>query len=251
MLNAMTKKDGEKIVFTGHYMEAYIPSSYFEGRLGENYGSSIKVFGLFNVRCFDKNDKPLKLETLNIPTMITMYPSEIVEKDIQLLDDEVDASELDEEEDRYTIAKFYNGDVITNASIAQDASNVEMFLKILTSGKVPKTIPYSKVLQIWQENLLLNNVRLGVTSTVLEVIISEIYRNAKKPEETFAKAIGRNPNLSEYAYRTANIREVCARNSTFAAMTFEDMDQMITSSLNINAYGKTESASPIEKIIKM
>jgi len=245
MLSKMVKDDGEHIVFNGHYMEAYIPEFYFKGKLGEDYGSSIRVFGLFNIRTFDDKNKPLKLETFNVPTMIYMFPSEMEKKELQLIPGDEDGVEA------YYVAKFYRGNIIMSNSIPQDAGNVELFLDVLTRGKVPKTIPYSQVLQVWQKNLELNGVKLGVTSTVLEIIISEIYRNKKKPEETFAKLIGREPSTSEFAYRTANIREICARNSTFAALTFEDMDQMITSSLNINNYNKQESSSPIEKIIKM
>lgn len=245
MLSQMLKDDGENIVFNGDYMEAYIPEFYFEGKLAEDYGQSIRVFGLFNVRTFSKG-KPMKLETFNVPTMIYMFPSEMEKKkDLQLVPGD------DSDVENYRIAKFYRGNVIMPNSIPQDASNVELFLDLLTRGKVPKTIPYSQVLQVWQKNLAINGVKLGVTSTVLEIIISEIYRNKKKPEETFSKIIGKEPSTSEFSYRTANIREICARNSTFAALTFEDMDQMITSSLNINKYNKQESSSPIEKIIKM
>lgn len=241
----MLKQDGENYVFTGSYMEAYIPEFYFEGTLAEDYGTSIKVFGLFNVRCFDKQNKPLKLQTFNIPTMIMMYPSEVQVTDTQLVEGD------DDDVVRYRVAKFFEGDVVTHRNISQDAINVELFLKVLTSGKVPKTIPYGQILQVWQKNLELNGVNLGVTSTVLEIIIAEIYRDKKMPEQTFAKVIGKNPTMSELAYKTANIREICARNSTFAALTFEDMDQMITSSLNITRYKKKESQSPIEEIIKM
>lgn len=245
MLSQMVRDDGENIIFTGKYMEMYIPDFYFEGKLAEDFGSSLRVFGLFNIRVFDDKGKPMKLETFNIPTMIYTHPSEIEKRDIQL----VEGGE--NEVETYRVAKFYKDSIIMPNSIPQDASNVELFLSILTRGRVPKTIPYSQVLQVWQRNLDLNGVKLGVTSTILEIIISEIYRNKKKPEETFAKLIGKNPTTSEYAYRTANIREICARNSTFAALTFEDMDQMFTSSLNINRYNKQESDSPIEKIIKM
>lgn len=243
MLRNFIKDDGENIVFTGNYLEMYIPDSYFESKLAEEFGNSIRVFGLFNIRVFDEKNKPMKLETLNVPTMIYIHPSEVEKKELQLIDDG--------EVEKYRVAKFYKGNIIMQNSVPQDASNVELFLKILTTGKVPKTIPYSQVLRIWQRNLDLNGVKLGVTSTILEIIIAEIYRNKKKPEERFAKLIGKDPSVSEYAYRTANIREICARNSTFAALTFEDMDQMIISSLNINKYNKEESESPIEKIIKM
>lgn len=243
MLQNFIKDDGEYLVFTGNYMEAYIPEFYFERKLAEEMGTFVKCFGLFNVRMFDEKNNPLKLQTLNIPTLINLFPNEIEKKELQLLDDV--------EPERYRVIKFFKGSKITNINVPQNASNVELFLEVLIRGKVPKTIPYSQVLEIWQKNLQLNGVKLGVTSTVLEVIIAEIYRNSKKPEERFAKVIGKDSKVSEYDYRSVNIREICARNSTFSALTFEDMDQMIISSLNMNRYNKKQTESPIEKIIKM
>lgn len=244
MLKNFLIDDGEHIVFNGDYLEMYIPGFYFESKLAENSGSAIRVFGVFNLRV-TSNDKELKLETLNMPTMIYIHPSEIEKKELQLLKGQ------DGELTQYVIAKFYRGNKIMSNSIPQDASNVELFLNLLCGGKIPKTIAYSQVIKIWQKNLQINGVKLGVTSTILEIIIGEIYRNKSKPEETFAKLIGKNPGTSEFAYEPANIRQICARNSTFAALTFEDMDSMITSSLNINKYNKQETISPIEKIIKM
>lgn len=242
MLKGYLKKDGEHIIFEGHTMEAYIPEYYFQGKLAEDKGSMIEVFGLFNVRVFDGNGRPLKLETFNIPSMLHLYPTEMETKELELVDDVIE---------KYRVCKFYKGNRVLNKSIHQDASNVELFINLLFRGNIPRTIPYTQILQIWQKNLELNNVKLGVTSAILEVIITEIYRNKKKPEETFAKVIGKDPTASEFGYRPANIREICARNSTFAALTFEDIDSMITTSLNISKYNKEESQSPIEKIIKM
>jgi hypothetical protein len=245
MLKETLKDDGENIIFMGSKLEMYIPMSYFETKLAENYGTSINVFGLFNVRVFDNKDKPGKLETLNLPTMICIYPIDGEVKELQLIEGEHGDPE------QYYIAKFYTGNKVMSNSIQQNASNVELFLDIIFRGKIPQTIPYNQVLSIWHKNLELNGVKLGVTSTILEICISQIYRNKKKPEETFAKVMGKDPTQSEFSYKTANIREICARNSTFAAMTFEDMDSMITSSLNINKQNKQETESPIEKIIKM
>jgi len=236
--------NGTDIIFNGEQLEAYIPEFYFKNnKLGEQLGSSLKVFGLFNIRMINKG-KPSKLETFILPSMIMVFPSTIEYKKLKLIDEQ-------EEEECYMVLNFFKGGKITPNSVSQDATNVELFLDLICGGKLPETIPYNQIIQIWQKNLNLNNINLNVTSTVLEVIVSEIYRNKKKPEETFAKLWGRNPNISQYEYKRANIREICARNSTFAALTYEDMDAMITSSLNIRNYNREETESPIEKIIKM
>ena len=68
----VTQIKGEFVMFNGEYMEAYIPLSFFKSGLAENYGERINVLGLLNVREFDKNNKPLKLETLNFPSMVNI-----------------------------------------------------------------------------------------------------------------------------------------------------------------------------------
>jgi hypothetical protein len=243
LLKDFLKDDGEYIIFNGYYLECYIPSIYFASNLGENYGSDLRVFGIFNVRVFTEKMQPMKLETMNFPSIISIHPSEVEEKLLSLLPD------VDPE--KYTIAKFYRGGKVMRNAIPQDSSNVELFINLITKGKLPRTIPYGSILDMWMKNLMINKVKLGVVSSVLESIIAEFYRDKDKPEIKFAKTIGANPNASEYAYKPANIREICARSSTFAALTFEDMDAMLTSSINISKYNKEQVESPLEKILKM
>lgn len=243
MLKGLLRKDGDKYVFTGEELRVYVPEDYFDKNMASDLGSYLSTFGLLTAHVV-KNGEVGPLETINLPTTINMYPTELDKATLALI-------EGDEEQERYRVAKFYNGDTLTDGSIVKDSTNVERFLKILTGGKVPKTIPYSKVLEVWQKNLDINGIKLGVSSSVLEILIREIYRDPNKPELPFAYALAENPKHSDYNYRAVNIREICARNSTFAALTFEDMDQMINSSLNITRYGKKQSLSPIEKILKM
>ena len=127
--------------------------------------------------------------------------------------------------------------------------DVKTFVNLMCQGKI-RNIPYDKILAVWQKNLELNGVKLGVPSSILEIIISEIYRNADNPNEKYSRYVDKNPK-DNYGYRASNIREICSRNSTFTALTFEDFDMMVTSSLNMNKYNKKQVASPIEQVIKM
>ena len=96
----------------------------------------------------------------------------------------------------------------------------------------------------------MNNVNLGVPNYVLEMIISVMYRDKNDPTQKFASVFGKDPNVSEYDYQTCNIRRACQYASTFSAITFEDVDTMITASLNRSAQNKEEAYTPIEEIIK-
>ena len=247
MSNPYFKTQGDDIVVTCPYLECYIPVEYFNMGIAVEYGGDcLEVLGLFNARPFKDSEgkQPYpKLETVAQPTTIRVYPTTFETKEMKLVPDV--------ESDQYAVLKFYEGDIFTKVFFIQSAKNSESFLKILESGKLPPTIPYSKVFDIWTKNMYMNGVKMpDVPAANREMIISEIYRDAANPSRPFATRIGKDPKTSEYAYITANSRAICKYNSTFAGLTFEDFDTMVTNGLNINKSGRTESESPIEKIIK-
>lgn len=236
----IVKKEGF-IFFTGNYLEIYVPKDFIDRGIAEDIGNSFNVFGLVHLKTFDSKGNPGVLETLNLPTMLTTYPSDKEERTMV----------LENIENRYLVLKFYKGDKIMNSQGRQDSINCEIFMNLLLAGKLPSTIDYSKIKPLWDKNLSMNGVSFGVPATTLSVILSEVYRCKEKPELKYAKVVGKNFTKVQLNYITSNIREICARNSTFAALTFEDFDAMLTSSLNINKYKRGESISPVEKIIKM
>lgn len=233
---------GDDIIFNGNYLECYIPEYYMDGKYAEQTGNTLKVFGLFSLRTFDAKGNPGKLETFALPLFISLFAVDIERRQMSLLPNR--------EPSVYYVAKFYKGNKLMSKFIMPDSTNVEIFLNMMLRGKVPNTIPYDRIIDIWHNNLKLNNVRIGTTSCILEIIISEIYRDINNPDNKFATVIGKDPKISQYDYKTANIREICARKSTFTAISFEDLDSMITTSLNMDD-NKEQTISPIEKIIKM
>lgn len=241
MLSTFLKDDGENIIFTGYYMEIYIPESYFP-KLAQIEGSLVKTFGLLPCIIKDKNDKVIMQKTLNLPTTIILHFSDIYKTKVNLYENDEPTS--------YRVLKYYNNDVVMSNVVQKDSTNAELFFGLMSDGKI-KNIPYDKLLVIWQKNLDLNGVNLGVPSSILELIMAEIYRNPKNPNEKFSKFINSDTSVSKTHYRASNIREICSRNSTFTALTFEDFDTMMTASLNMNKYNKKQVESPIEKVIKM
>ena len=76
-------------------------------------------------------------------------------------------------------------------------------------------------------------------------------RTKGKPEEKYAMVLGKNPKADPYGYEPTTINKVCSMSSTFSAITFENMDEMIITSLNRKQQGKTETDTPLEQIVKM
>ena len=245
MLEKYMGDDGTNFVLNAEYMEIYIPIRYFESRSATQLGDKIRTLGLVNATVFDKNRKPIKTELFNLPTMIYLYPSDIEERAMQIVPGEFGSVE------KYMVCKFFNGDPIMPNTIEQSSDNVEMLIQTLLAGKLDPSIPYDQLLNVIETCMELNNVGLNVPSTTIGVVIEGIYRAAQDRSKTYGKVAGKNPSLSPYAYKTAGIREICSRNSTFSALTFEDFDLMLTSSLNMNNYNKKQVESPFESIIKM
>ena len=246
MLTNFIKDDGVNLIFTGYCLEIYIPERYFDSNMAYWEGDAINTFGLVYCAVLDsKMHQNNPVELINLPTPIYLYPRESEVKELILI------PESPYKEEKYMVLRFYKGDTIMPSDIQRDSSNVENFLKLMCAGKIGPNIPYNKLLEIWEKNLEINNIKLGVAASILELIISVIYRSYDDPAIKFSEALAKNPKLSQYRYRTANIREICSRSSTFSALTYEDMDTMITTSLNMNNYNKKQAESPLEKLKKM
>lgn len=237
------RSDGKYIYLDCEYAEFYIPLSYFDAttNLAINNGKIISVIGIFNVGIFE-GGKLKEYKVFNVPTWVQ----------IENTDSEIRQIDLPNEKDiPCRIMKFHKGNKIMASTVIKDSSNAQLFLKMITSGKVPPSIPYSKVLSIWRENQKLSGVNLGVESIIQEVILATAYRDPNNLEKPFATLIGQDKPVSEYAYKMLSIRQICQYSATFTAMTFEDFDSMVTTSLNRTRSGKEEIYTPVEQIIHM
>ena len=235
------ESDNMHIFCKSPYIEFYIPMYYFDTarRFAEDLSDKINVLGLFNVGIF-KDGKLVELRTLNLPTQITIdvYDSEV--RDVEMTNGEVLPCK---------VVKYLKGAKIMKAGLFEDDSNATAFLKYILSGNLPNIVPYSKALQLWYKNLSINGVSFGVSSLYLEVVLSVMMRNKDDLSKKFS-TVASKPGVSDYDYKMASIRQVCQHNSTFTALTFEDIDAMITTSLNKSREGVKEAESPVEQVIK-
>ena len=208
-------------------------------RFAEDMSDHIDVLGLFNVGIFE-NGKLIDLKTLNLPTMISIYVYDSELREVQMSNGE---------SLQCKVVKYLKGAKIMQSMIFEDDTNSKDYLQFITSGNLPRIIPYSKASTVWRKNQELNNVHFGVSSLYLELILAVMHRNPNDLSQKFAK-IASKEGVSEYDYATASIRQICQYNSTFTALTFEDIDSMITTSLNKSRDKVKETESPVEQIIK-
>lgn len=233
------RSDNDFIYLDIPYCEFYIPMYYFDTtkRFAEDLGDKINVLGIFNVGIFS-NGKLQEMKTLNLPTMITInvYDSEV--RDVKLSDGEILPCK---------VVKYLKDSKIMNSVLFEDDSYSKDYLKYITSGNIPKIVPYSKALKVWRKNQRLNGVHFGVSSCYLEIVLATMYRNPNDLSQKFSVIA---QDVGDYDYATASIRQICQYNSTFTALTYEDIDSMITTSLNKTREKSKETVSPVEQIIK-
>ena len=238
------KVDGDNIVFIGPYMEAYIPNYFFTKGLAQEIGDAIKTMGIFNIKTFNDADKksanPIRM--LNVPIELMTYPTsyEPVQLDLHGTG----------ESDIYVLMKYYSGDIFIPRAIPKNLKAFENFLDILTLGKIPHSVSYEDIFDIWENNRVLANVNFDVSDTIYEIVISEIYRSRKNPSEKFGSVLAKNPKHSPFDYLTASPRQITKLNSTFTGMIFENIDEMLSASVTRSKKGTPENESPMEKIMK-
>lgn len=242
-MNKYTHSDGVDIYLDAPYMEAYIPMYYFEkSGFAEDKGEINTVFGIMVTRFFE-NDKVIAEKTMCIPSWIDMYCT-----DYELR--EVDLPHYGNIQCK--VMKYYKGQKIMSSTIIQDSGNAITFLDFIIGGKLPKLLPYHSTIDVWYKNQQLNSVNFGVPSFILELILSVAYRAGGDPSKKFCEVIGQpGSKVSEYDYQSVSIRQICQYSSTFQSLTFEDIDSMITSSLNRTRRGIKDAPTSVEAVIKM
>lgn len=238
------KDDGKNIIFIGKYMEVYISQYYFDKKAAEIIGDHFRTLGILNFRTFQdvEGKKPNKLRVFNLPIDITTYPSGGFEKKSLDL--------VGKGEEEYYILKYYNEDILCQDVVAASVNTFTLCMNITLSGKLPATIPYSGVYDIWENSYTMNGVNFDIPDVVKELIISQIYRDPKNFSNTYGAVMGKNPRASEYGYKQANQRELTSSQSAFNGLIFEDFDRMLISGINGTRDGRKENTSPMEEVMK-
>lgn len=239
------KSDNKYIYLDTPYAEFYIPKYYFDssGSLAEDKGSIIKGLGLFEVGFFE-NGKLKEMRALNLPTWTEFFVYESEERDVQLPGGNDEATPC-------KVLKYLKGQKIMNSGVIEDSSNSEAFLNFILRGKLPTFLKYEDAIKVWRKNQSLNSVYLGVPSVIQELVLSNSYRYKEDQNKKFSQVIGKDGSISQYDYIMNNIRQICQYTSTFTALTFEDIDAMVTTSLNRTRTHAEEVDSPLEQLLKL
>lgn len=235
MSKILYSKDGH--INCREYCEIYIPMNYFEDNFAVNKGVSIETLGLLYIRSYP-GGKEGPIQLLNLPAIINVMMYDFQNEEIKVHGKSMQVLTL----------KFLKDSYVFHQSIQKGREVAEMFLNYMLMGKLPKTLDYAKIIDIWWKNLEISGVSFKVPSKIFEMIIASIYRHPNDPKKRFSEYYGKNPT-NGYNYKTGNVRDVVEGLSTFSGMVFEDISRMITSGINNSIEGVEEPISPLEKVI--
>ncbi|MBO5632172.1 MAG: hypothetical protein J5965_24200 [Aeriscardovia sp.] len=241
-------KQGDRIYLTGAAsMLAYIPIEYFDTGISVEYGGDhISTIGLFNVEFFSDMDSTKrigKVETVNLPAKINIYPTSQDVKEVELIPGTGAV--------KYRVFTFLKGEPFTDTFIVKSSNSASDFVNLMEAGKLPRTIPYDQIYSIWTMNMVMNGVAMPeVASSVREMMIAEKHRSIKNTAIRFGMIAGKDGKVSMYDYKPASARDLTKYSSTFAGLTFEDFDTMVINGLNNSKTGRKQVQSPIEPVIK-
>lgn len=235
--------DSQHIYVDDDYMELYIPAYFFDQnrRYAVDFSTTIETLGLIHCGLFNKG----QLESIQLfkhPYTIVVYVYDSERRVINI---------PGQGNTPCKVLKYTKGAMMMDSVIIQDAQSSLSYLNCQTEAMIPKSVPYDKLATAWQRNKSINSVSFGVRNEVEEMVIAAESKLDGDMNKKFAQVYGSDLRVSPYAYKPVTSRQVCQYSSTFAGITFEDIDSMITTSINRTREKRPEEYTPIEAVIKM
>jgi len=236
--NNFFKRSNKELLVNCTELKVYIPNSYFINEIAELVGSKVDTIGIFYFSIHGTENEDISkgvLHYLKLPSVITLAPKFMTKQRLKIKDNP---------EEIYSVLHFSMGDVfLESVEIIQSTLNTISFINLLHSGKLPTSIKYHEIIELYRENLTLNDVNLKVPSLVLEAIISELCRSKTNQNLPHRRDLERD-------FEFYPIKMLPHLNSTFASLSFEDPKKGLTLSIKRKRDGREQNISPVEKVIK-
>ena len=231
-----------QLTFIGQEMKIYLPKNYLEpdSIFANKLGNAINTIGLF---WFSVNNK---FYELSLPLKIEFeYQSEETFKG--KLSPELSSME-------YDVFVLKTGDAFCrDLNHKQDISDLEtMFLRIIDQGKLPQTVDYQESIAIVLNLFSSSGIgsKLGVSSALVEILLSELYRNKHNPNEPFRKLLNSSSSASLFDFKMIRMTKLPQLNSIFNSIVGEDTYNQLANSIVRQREGAKDRVTPMEKLLK-
>ena len=243
-LPSFLKKEGNSLIFNQDNSTCvfYVPANYFNNTSKVNIaviiGEYVSFIGVCNWAIIDEKGKRSEIKPFTFPTMMICKPYEI-EKVKNLKLDNTEPSD-------YMLLKFRKGDeVVTSTKVPQLIDNVEIFFKMaIMTAKIPTTIPYDKLWELYFESAKLNGFSYGMNVQLFGILIASISRDKNDITRPFCATDMKNMN----DYTPIDIRIVPKYISPYTAITSENWDESVRAAVLMKDK-ENAPLSPLEKVM--
>jgi len=232
------KKVKDQVMVDCHELEVLIPDIYFTDGIAELLADKLKTIGIFKFRMKTSESAKFKYFIFNNPNSIYMKFQESYNS----------TETIKGVEDKYKVFKFLKDDVfIDNVNFVPSPKNIEAFVKLLHSGKLPK-ISYENIYHQYMEVQRMNNTYLGVPSSTIEGIISELARFDRDKSVPFRLAL-KNASVKDSDYTLINLKLLPQNISTFSGISFENINSAIASGVDRTRHNGKEPKTSMEETV--
>lgn len=244
------KESGGKIYVDCFGMEVYLPSDYMgKAYRGNSYysliGNKVRFFGVGNIRFFSSQkemDSPtsVKSYTLGYPMMITSEPSDIDTRDVQFVKNGVIR--------KCIVLTFYKNDIfVDNTNTISNTDNVMIYMTRIESGKLDHIKPEEAIV-IFRDMQAYNGLSLRIPEEAEEIFVAERYRD---PNNHSRKIRFADQSKVDYDREVSlNLRQEAMKTSTYQAITHEDINTSLITSINRYESGEIDEPLPMERIVR-
>jgi hypothetical protein len=232
------KEVGDSMVVDATQIIIYIEKSFFDDGLAIELGEKIETTGLFYIGVKYTPTGTEKMFRFTAPVSLAIN-----------FKDRFSVTTGFEGADPvpYECARLLKGDIfVHNLNHVQDIDNAITFLKVFNLARIPRSMPYNSLVELYKGAASFNGINFRVPSLLIEVIISELCRKATDNTQPFRLDAGKGKTDG---YKMIPIKKIAEVSSVFNAISFENLNQAIQSSVSSTRSGKKQRVSPIEKTI--
>ena len=231
-------EDNKELIF-------YVPEKFFNDNtkrpIAEQYGEQISMIGICNYSIIDSNGKSSEVKPFIFPTMMLCEPYNIEKVKKYKLPNSI-------EEDDYRFLHFKKGDkVVSQVRVPELIDNAEMFFKLMIiTAKIPNTIPYSKLWELFIENGKLSGINYDIIAQLFGIIIRGICRDPKDINQPYVYS----KSTDENNYKLIPINYLPNYVSPFTSITSNYFDESLRSAILMSDKDEKDIPySPLEKIL--
>ena len=247
---SILRTSGESILVDCYAIDVFIPDEYIGSEYRGTpyysvYGSQIKYFaGLCHMRIYQTEkefNNPLSVNTyvLGVPTTLTCQPSDVDVREVQF-------TKTGPLRKRIVLTFFKNDIFVSNVNAIANTAHMMIMLLRIDGGKLDG-IPPQVLYSIIRDGEKMNYMNLRIANEELQAYLSERFRDPSDPSKRL-RHTSKDPDSDiSLSYR---MREDAMQTTTFQAITYEDINNSLITSVNRKHAGIINEPTAVERIVR-